>query len=311
MNLLSITDINVSNVLGLAKAIKASPASHSHALEAKTLAAIFEKPSTRTKLSFEVAIAQLGGTFVDLNGSHMLNGHEDAHDTANTVAQYANFLLARVHSHSSLETLAAHSPIPVINGLSDVEHPCQALADLLTIDELKGLAGTKVAFIGDANNVCNSLLLGCAMTGINIAIASPVGYGPKAWVLEKAAEYAKASGTTISLTHEPAEAAKDADVVYSDVWVSMGEEKEIEKKSTAFKGFKVTKELMAFAKPNAIFMHCLPAQKGVEVEADVIEGPQSAVFQQAANRLHVQKAVLLMLADTAMQKVANKPGVKK
>jgi len=297
MHLLSITDIDVPNSLGLAADVKAKPQQFSHSLNGKTLAAIFEKPSTRTKLSFQVALAQMGGHFAEITGAHILNGHEDAHDTANTIGQYADFLLARVHSHQQLSELAANSPIPIINGLSDKEHPCQALADLLTISELKGLQGTKVAFIGDCNNVCNSLLLGCALTGMNISIASPQGFGPKGEVIAKAAGLAKESGAVVEYTSSPELVATGADAVYTDAWVSMGEEQKAEAKVDAFAGFQVTKELMALAKPNAIFMHCLPAQKGKEVAKEVIEGPQSVVFQQAANRLHVQKAVLLMLAN--------------
>ncbi|MDO8339643.1 MAG: ornithine carbamoyltransferase [Candidatus Burarchaeum sp.] len=297
MHLLSITDIDVPTALALAAKAKAKPQQFSHSLNGKTLAAIFEKPSTRTKLSFQVAITQLGGHFAEITGAHLLNGHEDAHDTANTIGQYADFLLARVHSHGQLEELAAHSPIPVINGLSDAEHPCQALADLLTIGELKGKKGVKVAFVGDCNNVCNSLLLGCALTGIDISVASPQGFGPKGEIIAKAAAYAKDSGSIIDYTCSPELAVKDADAVYTDVWVSMGEEQKAEEKASAFAGFQITQELMALAKPDAIFMHCLPAQKGKEVAKEVIEGPQSAIFQQAANRLHVQKAVLLMLAN--------------
>ncbi|RLG20165.1 ornithine carbamoyltransferase [Candidatus Micrarchaeota archaeon] len=301
MNFLSITDINVSKVLSLAKAVKENPPTYAHALKHKALAAIFEKSSTRTKLSFQLAVLQMGGYYIELGGAHLLNGHEDAHDTANSIAQYADFLLARVNSHSSLEALAAHSPIPVINALSNLEHPCQALADLLTISESKGLHKTKLAYIGDSNNVSNSLLLACALTGLEIAIASPANYGPSKSIIKKASEVAN-NGFTVNRTNKPPEAAADADVVYTDAWVSMGQENEAEQKLKAFKGFQITQELMECAKPDAIFMHCLPAHKGLEVAPDVIEGPQSAVFQQAANRLHVQKAVLLMLSNP-------KPGV--
>ncbi|VVC04851.1 Ornithine carbamoyltransferase [Candidatus Burarchaeum australiense] len=300
MHLLSISDIDVPKALALAAKAKAKPQAFSHTLDGKTLAAIFEKPSTRTKLSFHVAINQLGGHFADLAGAHILNGHEDAHDTANAIAQYADFLLARVNSHEQLAELAAHSPIPIINGLSDAEHPCQALADLLTISELKGTSdginGTKVAFVGDGNNVCNSLLIGAGLLGLDITLASPPGFGPKGAMISKAAACAQASGASISYTTSPKLAIKDADVVYTDVWVSMGEKENTAVKAAAFEGFSITSELMALAKANAIFMHCLPAQKGVEVSKEVIEGPQSVVFEQAANRLHAQKAVLLMLA---------------
>ena len=304
MNLLSIADINIPKALLLAEQVKKNPEAYKHSLDGLTLAAIFEKPSTRTWLSFAVGAKQLGCNFLELPDAHMLSGHEDGFDTANTIAQYADFLLARVYSHEQLAALAAHSPIPVINGLSDIEHPCQALADLLTIKEHKGLANVKVAYIGDANNVCNSLLLGCAALGIEIAVASPKGYGPKAWVLEKA------KGAKVSVSAKPALAVKGADAVYTDVWASMGEEKMKGEKLKAFSGFCVTPHLMSLAKPNAIFMHCLPAQKGVEVSKEVIEGPQSVVFAQAANRLHVQKAMLLMLADAAKQKSAILSGVK-
>ena len=310
MNFLSITDIELPKALELAEAMKANPSPYSHALVSKTLAAIFEKPSTRTKLSFQVAITQLGGHFAYLDGAHLLGGNEDAHDTANSIAQYADFLLARVCEHAQLEALAAHSPIPIINGLSEVEHPCQALADLLTIGELKGFKGTKLAYVGDGNNVCNSLLLGSAMIGLDISIASPAGHGPNESFIERASDYAAKSNSTIACTNDPVEAVKDADVVYTDTWVSMGEESTADEKASAFAGFQVTRELMACAKPDALFMHCLPAHKGVEVEKAVIEGPQSVVFQQAANRLHAQKAVLLMLSSQAERMLTMQSGVK-
>jgi len=310
MNFLSITDIDIPKALSLAEKVKKNPEAYKHALDGLSLAAIFEKPSTRTKLSFNVGISQLGGFFADLGDSHILGGHEDEHDTVNSIAQYADFVLMRVNAHSSLSKWAAHSPIPIINGLSEEEHPCQALADLLTISELKGMKGVKVAYIGDANNVCNSLLLGCAALGIELAIAAPPKYAPHSAMLEKAGALAAKSGSKISVTAKPELAVQDADVVYTDVWVSMGQEKEKAEKMKAFSGFCVTSELMAKAKPNAIFMHCLPAQKGLEVTKEVLEGKQSVVFAQAANRLHAQKAVMLMLAEAAKQKAAVIAGVE-
>jgi ornithine carbamoyltransferase len=317
MNLISILDIDVPKALMLAADVRAKPHSYAHALQGKTLAAIFEKASTRTKLSFNVGICQLGGIFADLGNSHILSGHEDVHDTVNSIAQYADFILMRVNAHSSLTAWAQHSPIPIINGLSEEEHPCQALADLLTIMEVKAggkldkMKGLNVAFVGDGNNVCASLLLGCAILGVNIAVASPKGYGLNASVLEKAAKLAKKSGAKITLTTKPEDAATGADVIYTDVWVSMGHEKEKQERMHAFTGYCVTPALMAHAKPDAIFMHCLPAQKGLEVSKEVLEGPQSVVFQQAQNRLHAQKAAMIILANKQVEKVSLMGGVEK
>ncbi|MBI2971917.1 MAG: ornithine carbamoyltransferase [Candidatus Aenigmarchaeota archaeon] len=288
MNLLSINDIEAhqfKEILELAHHIKVYPEYCTNVLKGKMLVLYFEKPSTRTRLSFEAAMKQLGGhaLFFDIPNSHLGKGKEDLRDTAQVIAQYADIIAARVYKNETLEKIASYVEIPVINALSDKEHPCQALADVLTILEHKGKTA-KVAYVGDGNNVCNSLALACAKLGISITVSCPPGYEPAA---------------TVSVVRDPAEAVQDADVVYTDVWVSMGNEHEAKQREKDFMPYQVDAALMERAKPGAIFMHCLPAVKGSEVSADVIEGPQSVVLQQAANRLHVQKALLLLLNETA------------
>lgn len=266
-------------------------------LAGKTIAMIFERPSTRTRVSFEVGIRELGGNVIFLGMQEMqISRGETIADTARTLSRYVHGIIARVSAHETLVELARYSEVPVINALSPLEHPCQALADLLTIYEKKGkLKGIKLAWVGDGNNVCNSLLVACGMAGVNISVATPKGYEPLVEIVEKAKEFAASSGSKIEILNDPKTALTNADVVYTDVFVSMGQEKEREKRMKDFSGFKITEKLMSFAKPDAIFMHCLPAHRGEEVDPEVIDGPRSVVFDQAENRLHAQKALLKFL----------------
>ena len=269
----------------------------SNELKGKTIALIFEKPSTRTRVSFETGIHELGGNPLFLSSQELqLSRGETIVDTAKTLSRYVHGIVARVISHDYLIELSKHSTVPVINALSPLEHPCQTLADLLTIREKKGkLKGLEVAWVGDGNNVCNSLMLGCSLMDANFSAACPRGYAPPAEILEQARKNAKRSGGKIEITNNPNDAVTNADVIYTDVFASMGQEKEREKRMRDFKGFQVNSKLLARAKKDVIFMHCLPAHRGEEVTSDVIDGPPSVVFDQAENRLHVQKAVLVHL----------------
>ncbi len=264
----------------------------------KNIAAIFEKPSTRTRVSFEVAVSQLGGNFVFLRGDELqLSRGEPVKDTARVLGRYVDGIVARVYEHSDLEELAKHSGIPVINALSNLYHPCQVLADFLTIKEKKKrMKGLKLAYIGDGNNVCNSLLIGCTKIGLNISIGSPKRYEPKEEIVEKAKMNAKKSGADIQILNSPQEAVKDADIVYTDVFISMGDEKEKDERMKTFlPDFQVNTRLLKNALPDAIVMHCLPAHRGQEITEDVLEGKQSVVWDQAENRLHAQKAIFMYL----------------
>ncbi len=277
-------------LIALAGKLKKKPKKYWGALSHQTLIMLFEKQSTRTRLSFEIAMTQLGGHAVYFNPKDTQFKKEDLKDSAKMFSAYADLVCARVYSQSTLTELAKHSTVPVINALSDVEHPTQALADILTLKEHKGLKNTKVAYIGDGNNVCNSLMLACAYTGVELSIACPKGYGPNAELLRKALE----AGGKILVTEKPEEAAKGADAVYTDVWVSMGQEEESKKRMEAFPPYQVNEKLMALTN-DAIFMHCLPALRGYEVAAGVIDGKSSVVYGQAENKLHAQKAVLAKL----------------
>jgi ornithine carbamoyltransferase len=258
---------------------------------------VFEKPSTRTRVSFEVGIYQLGGVGLYLSGSDLQIGRgETLADTARVLSRYVDAIAARLHTHADVVELARHATIPVLNGLSDLLHPCQALADYFTLLEKKqDLKGRKIGYVGDGNNMCHSLLYGANKFGIDIAVATPKGYEPKAIIVKSANREAKQSGSSIIVTHEPAAAVEGADAVYTDVWVSMGQEAEADKKKVAFKPYQVNANLMANAKPDAVFMHCLPAHREEEVTSEVLDGPQSIVLDQAENRLHVQKALMVLL----------------
>lgn len=268
-----------------------------HIFQGKTLAMIFEKSSTRTRVSFEAGMAQLGGNALFLSSKDMQLGRgETIADTAKVLSRYVDAIMIRTFEHETVEELAEHADIPVINGLTDLFHPCQALADLLTIQEVKGtFKGLKAAYIGDGNNVAHSLLIGCAKVGCDITVASPEGYEPNQEVVALAKAFAEESGAGITITNDAALAVQDADVVYTDVFTSMGQEAETKERLSIFSQYQVNSRLVSRAKADYIFLHCLPAHRGEEVAAEVIDGPNSAVFDQAENRLHVQKALLKAL----------------
>jgi len=268
-------------------------------LKGKTLALLFEKPSTRTRVSFEVAMYLLGGNSIYLSANELqLSRGETVADTAKVLSRYVDAIAARVFSHSSLIELAENSSIPVINALSDLEHPCQAISDMFTIQEIKGeTKGLKITYVGDGNNVANSLMLAGSMLGMEVVICTPVGYEPNRELLRKALEIANKQGGKLLLLHDPSEAVKGADVVYTDVWVSMGFEKEKEERKRTFSTYQVNTSLLKKAKEDVIFMHCLPAHRNEEVTDEVIDGPHSVVFQQAENRLYVQEAILKLLVS--------------
>ena len=268
-----------------------------HILKGKTLGMIFTKSSTRTRVSFEVGMTQLGGYPLFLSSNDIQLGRgESIHDTAKVLERYLDGIMIRTYAHSDVIELAEEADIPVINALTDLLHPCQVLADLMTTYEHKGrLKGLKLAYVGDGNNMAHSLMYGCAKIGMDCAVAAPSKYSCDAEVVENAKADFKAAGASLLLTEDPVEAIKDADVVYTDTWVSMGQESEKEEKIKVFGGYQVNAELFAKAKSDAVFMHCLPAYRGFEVTEDVIDGPQSVIFDEAENRLHAQKAVMATL----------------
>ena len=295
-DLLSIGDLTLDEAWGIinrAIRIKKRKAMSS-ILAGKTLALIFEKPSLRTKVSFDVAMYQLGGHSVYLSQAEVgLGSREPIADAARTLSRYVDIIAARTFAHATVESLAKYATVPVINALSDSEHPCQALADIMTIYEKKGkLEGLTVAYIGDGNNVSNSLMLACVLVGMNFRIASPKGYELPDKIVRLGLRSSKKVGAEIALLKEPREAVKGADVVYTDVWTSMGQEAEAEKRRKAFAGYQIDKKLLALAKKDAIFMHPLPAHHDEEVSPGIIDSKQSVVFDQAENRLHAQKAIL-------------------
>jgi ornithine carbamoyltransferase len=263
-------------------------------LRGRSLAMIFEKSSTRTRVSFEVGMSQLGGQALFLSAADLQMGRgEPIADTAKALSRYVHAIMIRTFAQETVEELARHATIPVINGLTDLHHPCQAVADMFTILQKRGkLAGLKLAYVGDGNNVAHSLIEACAVTGMHISLACPEGYDPNEAIVKGTKEEAAISGAEIKVLRDPSAAVKDADVVYTDVWASMGQEQEHAKRVKAFKGFQVDAALMKNAVPGALVMHCLPAHRGEEIAADVIDGPQSVVFDQAENRLHTQKAIL-------------------
>ena len=281
-----------------AAAIKASPDSYAGALAGQSLAMIFQKPSTRTRVSFEVGMYQLGGRALFLGADDIqLNRGETIADTARVLSRYVQGIMARVFAHQDVTDLARHGSVPVINGLSDLLHPCQALADYFTLRERRGgLMGLKLAYVGDGNNVAHELMFGAVKLGLQFSIGCPKGYEPNPLIFKSAVREAQKLGSPIpEVSTEPFEAVAGADVIYTDVWTSMGQEAEAQARREAFQGFQVTPAMMAAAGPDVMFMHCLPAHRGEEVSADVIDGPQSVVFDEAENRLHVQKAILVTL----------------
>jgi ornithine carbamoyltransferase len=294
---LTIWDISkdeIENLIKRALELKSGTDKNKCPLIGKSIGLFFEKPSTRTRVSFEVGIYQLGGQSIYLNPKEIQLGRgESIADTARVLSRYLDGIILRTYSHSSVEEFASHATVPVINGLSDLHHPCQALADIMTIMEKKGrLKGIRLAYIGDGNNVANSLIEASARTGINITIACPEGYEPDPDVLDRARS--DSSGEIIILRN-PKEAAGRADVIYTDVWVSMGQEEEAEKKKSKFRDYQINSQLLQCAKQDAIVLHCLPAHRGEEITDEVMDGPNSAVFDQAENRLHTEKALLEFL----------------
>ena len=268
-----------------------------HLLKGKSLGMIFEKASTRTRVSFEVGMYELGGHPLFLSSKDLQIGRgEPIQDTARVLSRYLDGIMIRTFSQKGVETLAEVSSIPIINGLTDDEHPCQVLADLMTIREKKLiLEGLKVAYIGDGNNMCNSLLVGCLTLGMHISIANPEGYKPPAYYVNKGNELAIKNGVSFFMTESPEEAVKDADVVITDVWASMGQEKEAAERMKAFKGYQVNKQLISLAKNDAIVLHCLPAHREEEITEEILEAHADTIFEEAENRLHAQKAILVKL----------------
>jgi len=299
-DLLTLADYSPEIIKGiLAKAKKLKNAALlgevTNPLKGKTLGMIFDKPSTRTRVSFEAGMLQLGGHALFLSGQELQLGRgETIADTAKVLSQYVDAIMIRTFSHQTVEELAEHATIPVINGLTDQYHPCQALADLLTIQEVKGtLKGLRLAYVGDGNNVAHSLMIASAKMGMDIAVATPVGYEPNKEITEMAQNFTISSGGKVTVTNSMDEAILQSDVIYTDVWTSMGQEEENEIRLEVFKDFQVNEEILKGAKEDYMFMHCLPAHRGEEVTAEVIDGKHSYVFQQAGNRLHAQKALLV------------------
>ena len=297
-DILSIADLSkgeICAVLEETKRLKNLPFKKtSSLLQGRVLGLLFEKPSTRTRTSFEVATFQLGGNAIYLRSDELqLRRGEPIKDTARVLSSYLDGLVIRTYKQETLDQFAEHSEIPIINALSDLEHPTQILCDLYTILEAKDrLEALKLAWIGDGNNVCNSLLLGCGIIGVDMVAACPKGYEPNTQILERARKYAEASGSKLSIINDPKEAAKDADVLYTDVWVSMGQEKEVKERRKAFEGYQINNALLKMAKEDAVVMHCLPAHRGMEITDEALEGKQSIVWEQSENKLHGAKAIL-------------------
>jgi ornithine carbamoyltransferase len=294
-----VTSQELHHLLELAAKVKQSPGDHAGRLAGTAVALIFEKPSTRTRVSFEVAVARLGGHPLALSSSELQLGRgETIEDTGRVLSRYCQAVVLRTFGQERLEALAAGASVPVINSLSDYEHPCQILADLLTVIERKGdPAGRTLAYLGDGNNVAHSLLLGCAMLGMHIRVATPTGFEPIPQVVERAQEIASETGGSIEVGNDSEAAVRDADVLYTDVWASMGQEREHAERVLVFTPYRIDAEKLALAAADAIVLHCLPAHRGEEITDEVIDGPASAVWDQAENRLHTQKALLLWLLD--------------
>jgi len=301
-DLVSITDFvpdELECLLELASAMKARPADFRGTLVSKQIVLFFEKPSLRTRLTFEAGMNSLGGNsfFVDQTQSR-LGAREPLSDIAHNLERWVDGVVLRTFAHETVTGMAAHASIPVINALSDVEHPCQAMADMMTLQEHFGdLKNVRLAYVGDGNNVAHSLMLAAASLGVSIAVGTPKGNEPNEAIVDSADELAKLSGSRIAVTHDPVEAVTGADAVYTDVWASMGQEGEAAERQRIFAPFQVNRKLFSHAAEHAVFMHCLPAHRGDEVTAHVIDSPRSVVFDQAENRLHVQKAILVLLLE--------------
>lgn len=293
LTLLDLSSDEIKKLLERAAELKSGKDSSSCPLIGKSIGLLFDKTSTRTRISFQTGIYQLGAQPIYINKNELQLGRgESIEDTAKVLSRYLHGIVIRTYTHSSIEKLAANAEIPIVNGLTDLHHPCQALADMLTIKEKKGkLKDVRMAYIGDGNNVANSLLEAALLTGVDFVIACPKGYEPDKKIYDKVV----AGKAKVQIVSDPAEAVKDADVLYTDVWISMGQEHEIESRRDIFKKYQINKKLLSLAKPDAIVMHCLPAHRGEEITADVLDSEQSVVIDQAENRLHTQKALLEML----------------
>lgn len=299
-DLLSVDDLSPSelgSVLDLAAKAKAQPGDYAERLAGRAVAMIFEKPSTRTRVSFEMAVASAGGHPVPLSSTELQLGRgETIEDTGRVLSRYVDAIVLRTFEQERLEVLAGAASVPVVNALSDFEHPCQCLADLLTVHEAKGdLAGRTITYLGDGNNVTHSLMLGGAKAGMHVRAGTPPGFEPIPQVVQRASEIAAETGGSITVTHDPVAASRDADVLYTDVWASMGREEEAEERALVFPAYALDRQKVEVAKPDVTVMHCLPAHRGQEITGEVIDGPFSVVWDQAENRMHTQKALLLWL----------------
>ncbi|MCI4445829.1 MAG: ornithine carbamoyltransferase [Candidatus Aminicenantes bacterium] len=297
---ITIHDLSIyefHEIMDLTDKMKKNPGKYRQVLKDKILAMIFQKPSLRTRMTFEVGMLQLGGEAVYLAPSDIQMGtRESVQDIGKNLERWVDGIMIRTFGHNIIEELAKSTSIPVINALTDLLHPCQAMADFFTLREKKGsFAGLKLAYVGDGNNVCHSLMLAAAKAGMKISVGTPPGYEPKAEIVAWAKEDGKDTGFELTITNDPAEAVRGADAVYTDVWASMGQEAEKEARKKIFAPYQVNKELFSLAKPEAYFMHCLPAHRGEEVTDEVIDSPNSIVYDQAENRLHVQKVIMMLL----------------
>lgn len=292
-----LTSKEIQEIFSLTEKLKKYPVRFSKTLVGKTLALIFQKPSNRTRVSFEVGMYQLGGYSIYLAPDEINLGiRESIKDVAKTLSRYINAIVFRTFEHKNVLELAKYATVPVINGLSDFSHPCQGLSDIYTLRErFKDFKGKTLAYIGDGNNICHSLLYACARVGLNFNVATPKGFQPSSIVLKEAGDFAKSKDSSINLFNNPFEAVKNADIIYTDVWASMGQEREIRTRRKIFKYYQVNKNLVKLAKKNALIMHCLPAHRQEEITDEIIDSPNSIVFDQAENRLHVQKAILIKL----------------
>ena len=301
-DILSVSDLSREEIfffLEKTRELKTSVKNKKYMLSGKILGLLFEKASTRTRASFEAAMGQLGGEVMYMRPDELQLGRgEPIKDTARILTEYLNALVLRTHKHETPKEFAKYCDIPVINGLSDLEHPTQILCDLYTILEARGqLEGLNFAWIGDGNNVCNSWLLGAGIMGMNISVATPKGYAPNRGVLKRAKAFADKSGSKLEVTRDPKEAARNADILYTDVWTSMGQETEAEERMSAFQGYQINRNLLKAARKDAVVMHCLPAHRGMEITEDALEGSRSIVWRQAENKLHGAKAILSLVLD--------------
>jgi len=299
-DLLSITDLGIkeiNDILALTEKIKKDRVGYSQSLKARCIGLIFQKPSNRTRVSFEIGMVQLGGYAIYLGPSEIgMGGRESVKDVARVLSRYLDGIVARTYKHDDMKGLAKYATVPVINGLSDLAHPCQALSDIFTIKERFGtFKGVTLAYIGDGNNVLNSLMTASAKVGLDIKIATPKGYEPEVRIAKNAIAISKKSGSKVELSHDPMATAKGADVIYTDVWVSMGQEKEAARRERAFKSFQINDGILRLAKKGCLIMHCLPAHRGDEITDSVIDSKNSIVYDQAENRMHAEKAILLRL----------------